>query len=153
MAVLTETTITTTSENTAMQIQQRAINPLTHISSTTLLTLLTPAFTNTLVLFSYLQLFLRSYALTTAALLLSHSYCFTKSFLFRSFSLSSHLLHQSRKIIHTLYKRAEPIRQKLFFEFMVFILNPGLGHGLIVLLFWPGWLVLWMGLCAWWLVG
>ncbi|KAL3418469.1 hypothetical protein PVAG01_10185 [Phlyctema vagabunda] len=39
------------------------------------------------------------------------------------------------------WQRLEPLRKKIFFEFMVFVLGT-CGNGLILLLFWPGWLLL-----------
>ena len=39
------------------------------------------------------------------------------------------------------WKASEGLRKKLWFEFMVFVLGGG-GNGLILLVFWPGWIVL-----------
>lgn len=67
--------------------------------------------------------------------------------------ITSHLLQSSGPLLLSLHKQTEPVRRKLFFEFMIFLLNPGLGHGLCVLLFWPGWVLVWLGLGGWWLLG
>lgn len=73
------------------------------------------------------------------------------------FILTQHLLlrtiRTSTTLLYHAYKRSEPIRQKLFFEFMVFILNPGLGHALCVFLFWPGWMLLWVFVLGYWFFG
>ncbi|RDW69414.1 hypothetical protein BP6252_08434 [Coleophoma cylindrospora] len=45
------------------------------------------------------------------------------------------------------WKKAEPLRKKLFFEFMVFVLGAG-GNSVILLVFWPGWLVIGAGMVA-----
>jgi len=37
------------------------------------------------------------------------------------------------------WRASEPLRQKLFFEFMVFVL--GGGYGILLILLWPGWIV------------
>lgn len=142
MAIITQNSPQTAS----MQLQQRrAPNPLAHLSRSTLLTIITPALTNTLVFFGFLQLFLRSYALTTLVVLLSHSFSVTRGLMFRSLSITTQLLRTTKHLLLNLHKRTEPLRQKLFFEFMVFILNPGLGHGLCVVIFWPGWLLVLAG--------
>jgi hypothetical protein len=39
----------------------------------------------------------------------------------------------------TIWKWTEKIRRKLFFEFMIWILNP---NAVILFIFWPGWIVL-----------
>lgn len=45
------------------------------------------------------------------------------------------------------WKATEGLRKKLWFEFMVFVL--GGGNGLFLLVFWPGWIVLWCLYGAW----
>lgn len=42
-------------------------------------------------------------------------------------------------VASTVWKRTEKARRKLFFEFMVWILNP---NAVALLIFWPGWIVL-----------
>lgn len=54
---------------------------------------------------------------------------------------SSHAIWESRTI--------RQCRKKLFFEFMVLVLGPS-GNGLLVLIFWPGWLVLSAAVWATW---
>ncbi|GJN70689.1 hypothetical protein PLIIFM63780_002721 [Purpureocillium lilacinum] len=53
-----------------------------------------------------------------------------------------HVLHMSSKAVADAWESqpVRQVRQKLFYEFAVFIL--GGGNALILLLFWPGWLIL-----------
>lgn len=140
------------------QLQQLTTykRPLLTMSTSRLLAIVNPALSTTLLFFSYLQLFLRSYPVATAVLLLSHTFKITRALMWHSIAISYLLLKNTIRttmhIITEVYTRSEPARQKLFFEFMVFILNPGLGHGLCVILFWPGWLVLWPVLIGYWLL-
>ncbi len=50
------------------------------------------------------------------------------------------------------WKSTERLRRKLWFEFMVFVLGGG-GNGLILVLFWPGWIVLGVVLGLWMVCG
>ena len=50
------------------------------------------------------------------------------------------------------WRATEPLRQKLFFEFMVFVL--GGGYGLLLVVLWPGWIVVGMlALVLWFIRG
>lgn len=53
-------------------------------------------------------------------------------------------------IFSTFWKSIEPLRQKLFFEFMVWILNP---YAMSLFIFWPGWPVLGLSWAVWKLTG
>ena len=48
------------------------------------------------------------------------------------------------------WKASEPLRQKLFFEFMVFVL--GGGYGLLLIVLWPGWIVVGMLALGFWFI-
>jgi hypothetical protein len=48
------------------------------------------------------------------------------------------------------WKATEPVRHKLFYEFMVFIL--GCGNQIILIVFWPGWLFIGAPICGLWFV-
>lgn len=86
MAILARSSSNSQTTTATMQLQQQLPpNPLAHLSTSTLLTLISPALTNTLVFFSYLQLFLRSYALTTLVVLLSHSFKITRGLILNGY--------------------------------------------------------------------
>jgi hypothetical protein len=71
---------------------------------------------------------LASYGLSTCAIVLRKS------------------LIASKRGIRNLWKRSEKFRDKCFFEFMVWILNP---NALALLIFWPGWILLGLGWVIW----
>jgi len=48
------------------------------------------------------------------------------------------------------WKASEKLRNKLFFELVVFVL--GGGNGMILLVFWPGWIVIGGGVLGVWMI-
>lgn len=51
------------------------------------------------------------------------------------------------------WKATEELRKKLFFEFMAFVLGAG-GNQILLVVFWPGWVVLVGGAVGiWWACG
>lgn len=59
---------------------------------------------------------------------------------YASMALGRQLLWTVKKVMQVAWKPVEKLRQKLFLEFMHFVL--GGGNGLVLLVFWPGWLFL-----------
>lgn len=55
---------------------------------------------------------------------------------------------QNVALIPSIWAFFEPLRRKLFREFIIWILNPGLGGMVCCVVFWPGWILaggLWFG--------
>lgn len=50
------------------------------------------------------------------------------------------------------WRALEPVREKLFREFMIFVL--GAGNGVFLAVFWPGWIVVGPSVYGvWWVCG
>lgn len=133
-------------------------NPSTSLSTSQnhLLTILSHPLTNSLYLASIFQQLLstttlfilfRAYILTL--LLFRQSFSTTQILLVQAYYtvalLTKQLVNASKQAIKLGWKATERFRNKLFFEFMVFIL--GGGNGLLLVILWPGWIVL--GGAAW----
>ncbi|KAE8448664.1 hypothetical protein EG329_009089 [Mollisiaceae sp. DMI_Dod_QoI] len=130
---------------------------LTRSATRNILQLLAPAFNNSVYLATIFQKLLS----TTTLFLFFRAYFFSLMLLQQSYYLTSALLMQSyyasrftywissiaarggywgaKKSLGMSWKALEPLRQKLFKEFMIFIL--GSGNGFILAIFWPGWIV------------
>jgi hypothetical protein len=97
----------------------------------------------------------RAYLLS--GLLLRQSFYATEIFLAQSYYASRLVAQQfflaSKRSLSLAWRKTNPLRKKLFFEFMVFVLGGG-GNGIILLVFWPGWLVVGPGVwCVMWAWG
>jgi hypothetical protein len=80
-------------------------------------------------------------ATTTISMVTWQATCFLlQNAMYISSMAALNLFLVLRHLIKTTWKRAEPIRKKIFFEFMVFILNP---YAVMLFVFWPGWLIIW----------
>ena len=126
-------------------------------------TSLSPVFTRSL----YLATFLPRLLSTTTIFLTFRVYLLTAILLRQSFSSSQYLLVQTyyacviltevallraKTIMNLGWRATENLRKKLFFEFMVFLL--GGGYGLLLIILWPGWIVVGIGaLVLWWVRG
>ncbi|KAH9220111.1 hypothetical protein DL95DRAFT_383460 [Leptodontidium sp. 2 PMI_412] len=130
-------------------------------TSTTTITisLLSPALTHSFYLASTfhrllstttLFLFLRTYMLSL--LLLQNSLYVSQVLLLKAnyttLLVAKNSLAITKEMGRMGWKASENLRKKLWFEFMVFVLGGG-GNGLILLVFWPGWIVLWCVYGAW----
>lgn len=126
-----------------------------------LLTLLSPALSSSLYLATIFQrllstttlfLFLRAYILSL--ILLRQSYHISQILLLQSYYASSilakHGFWASKEGARRAWKASEKLRNKLFFEFAVFIL--GGGNQVILIVFWPGWIVVGGGVWGVWMV-
>ena len=150
-------------------------------TNTNLLALLSPALTHSLYLASIFQRLLstttifvlfRAYIISllllkqtfyASQILLLQTLYASRILLVQSFYASQILLVQSYYASAILarevfvagkmgWKAAEPLRKKLFFELIDFCL--GGGNGVILLVFWPGWIVLGGGSWGvWWVCG
>ncbi|KAH7410984.1 hypothetical protein BKA64DRAFT_370063 [Cadophora sp. MPI-SDFR-AT-0126] len=122
-------------------------------TSTTTITisLLSPALRHSFYLASTFQrllstttlfLFLRTYLLSL--LVLQNSLYLSQVLLLKASYASLLLARNSLALTKNMgrmgWKATEGLRRKLWYEFMVFVL--GGGNGLILLVFWPGWIVL-----------
>jgi len=139
-------------------------NPSTLLSTSSqnnLLTILSRSLTNSLYLASIFRRLLSS----TTLFVLFRAYFLALLLLRQSFSATQILLVQTdyaialltNKLFSTLkqaiklgWKATEKFRNKLFFEFMLFIL--GEGNGILLVILWPGWLVLGGGAWGVWVV-
>ncbi|KUJ16254.1 uncharacterized protein LY89DRAFT_78315 [Mollisia scopiformis] len=130
---------------------------LNRSSTHNILTILSPAFSNSIYLATILQKLLS----TTTIFLVFRAYLLSLILLQQSYYISSILLLQSYYLSQFTYwvsgiaakggywgvktgagiswKALEPVRNKLFKEFMIFVL--GAGNGVFLAVFWPGWLV------------
>jgi hypothetical protein len=140
MASSTPTTTLTTARNT---------KPI--------LTLLSPTFSNSLYLATILQrllstttlfLLFRTYLLSL--FLLQHSQILFLRGLYASSILCKIACWTSKQGMRVLWQSMEGTRRKLFREFMIFIL--GGGNPLILVVFWPGWIVVGGGALGVWSV-
>jgi hypothetical protein len=146
-----------------MAVLAASTNPTTVLTTTqntkTLLALLSPAFANSLCLATILQRLLS----TTTLFLLFRSYLLSIFLLQQSYHASQILLIQSlyassiacknaywasKKGTRLLWRSTEGMRKKLFMEFMIFVL--GGGNQLILVLFWPGWIIVVGGIWGVW---
>lgn len=59
-----------------------------------------------------------------------------------------HAWRTGKAVVRHAWKKTEKARDRVFFEFMVWILNP---HAVALLVFWPGWIVI-GGLWVWWMI-
>ena len=96
----------------------------------------------------------RAYLLS--GLLLRQSFFACEILLVQSYYASALVAHQlflaTKQSLRLGWRATEPLRKKLLFEFMVFVL--GSGNGIILLVFWPGWLVVGPGVwCMMWACG
>jgi hypothetical protein len=89
------------------------------------------------------------FTLYTARLLVLNSFYASKILLLKSYDASRLLawsgLVASKCVARKAWKATEKVRRKLFFEFMVWILNP---YAVALFIFWPGWIVIagvWFG--------
>jgi hypothetical protein len=124
-----------------------------------ILNLLSPAFTNSLYLATILQqllstttlfIFFRTYLLSL--FLLQQSYRGSQILLIRSVYASTILCKNSywasRQGMKLFWRSTEGLRKKLFMELMIFVL--GAGNQLILVVFWPGWIVVGGGIWGLW---
>lgn len=132
-----------------MLVQQTPSSTL--LAPSDVLSFLSPALTHSLYLAVVFQRLLSS----TTVFVLFRAYLLSLLLLRQSFYASQILLVQSyfasgvvaqqikRTAIQTLtlsWRATTPLRKKLIFEFFVFVLGAG-GNNIILLVFWPGWLV------------
>jgi hypothetical protein len=129
-------------------------NPSALLSSTsgaTILELLSPALTYSLYfaavfqqLLSTTTLFLSMRTYVLSLLLLRQASYASHVLLIQSYYASSLCLKQLCPVVKAGVEQGwtamEKFRNKLFFEFMVFVLGPG-GNSVLLLVFWPGWFV------------
>jgi hypothetical protein len=139
-----------------MAVLTATSNPTTILATahntTPILTLLSPAVTNSLYLAHILQQLLS----TTTLFLLFRAYLLSLFVLQRSFFFSQLLLIQtlyaasvlgenafwsSKHGMKVVWRSTEGMRKKLFYEFMVFVLGSG-GNAAILVVFWPGWILI-----------
>jgi hypothetical protein len=132
-------------------------------TSSDVLAFLAPALTHSF----YLAFIFQRLLSTTTLFVLFRAYLLSDLLLRQSFYASSILLGQSyfasaiiaRQLLLTskwslslAWRATETLRRKLFYELMVFVL--GGGQGIILLVFWPGWLVIGPGAwCVMWACG
>ncbi|KAH8809043.1 hypothetical protein F5884DRAFT_391591 [Xylogone sp. PMI_703] len=124
--------------------------------------LLAPAFTSSLYLVQALQQVIR----TTTFFLLFRSYILSGLLLRQLLSLSLIVLIQSfyasclvcRKSGKAAslgwslsWKALQPLRKKIAYEVWTTLL--GGGNGLILVIFWPGWILVWGGMGLWFVLG
>jgi hypothetical protein len=136
---------------------------LTSTSSKALIALLAPALTHSYHLATLFQhllstttlfLFFRAYisalfllrqSFFASQILLIQSYYASKLLLIKSYYASALLARKLGPVVEVGRKEArrlvKKLSKKLFFEFMVFVLGTG-GNQILLVLFWPGWMVL-----------
>lgn len=131
MAVLTKSSISTSSSITTIT------HPVAVVSE------LTPALVHSANLLSTTALFLILRTSILSQILLKQSFYASQVLVLQTFLASrlvfSHSYAILRKGCRAMWKRSEPFRDRCFFEFMVWILNP---NALALLIFWPGWVLL-----------
>ena len=126
-------------------------------NTNSILTLLSPALTNSL----YLAYILQRLLSTTTIFVLFRTYLLSLFLLQQSYSasqvifvqslyatsvLSKNSYRASKQGAKLLWKSTETLRKRLFYEFMVFVL--GGGHVAILLVVWPGWIFVAGGIWA-----
>lgn len=125
-------------------------------SSTNILNILSPALTHSLYLATIFQRLLSTTVLFVlfrgyhlSIILLRQSFYAAELLILQSYYalalLSKQLFSTTKQAAKASWRAAKPLREKLFFEFMVFVL--GGGNGLFLVVFWPGWIV--VGCVAW----
>jgi hypothetical protein len=115
------------------------------------LSLLAPALTHSYYLATIFQkilstttlfLFFRAHILSSS--LLRQSFCASQILFMQSYYVSALLAKQlfwtSKVSLQGSWEVTEKLRSKLFFELVVFFLGPG-GNNLLLMVFWPGWIV------------
>jgi len=123
-------------------------------SKSTTLDVVTPALNISLLLATTLRSIL--YTLSIIALFqITYTVQYTKLIIQTIFLYTGYLtkitFNYARYAGDNGWKRTESLRRKLFFEFMVFIL--GCGNGILLIVLWPGWILV-GGVVAWaWLMG
>jgi hypothetical protein len=128
----------------------------TTTGTTNILTILSPALTHSLYfaavfqsLLSTTTLFVVFRAYFISLIVLRQSFYTSQILLLQSYSaailLSKQLLATGKRILEMGWQGTEGIRRKLFFELMVFLL--GTGYGMLLVVLWPGWIVIGCG--AW----
>ena len=139
-------------------------NPSTLLSSKSranIIKLLSPALTHSLNFAAVFQrllstttlfLFLRAYISTL--FIFRQAFYASQLLLIQSYYASALLAMQVFPVVKLGMKRGskatEKFRKKLFFEFMVFVLGAG-GNQILLVVFWPGWIVLSGGAMGiWW---
>ena len=152
---------TTFAPKLKMAILTASRNPITITTQNAkpILTILSPAFTNPYYLVTILQRLLS----TTTLFLLFRTYLLSLFLLHQSHHASQILLFQSlyassiacknaywasKQGIRLLWRSTEGMRKKLFMEFMIFVL--GGGNQLILVVFWPGWILVGGGILGIW---
>ena len=119
----------------------------------TIYDIITPAFNFTLSLAYTLQL----YFTRLVSWLAVHGYYATKSFLTTAYLTLTFIVLRAYFFVvfcgqglvragREVYKRSEPARKRLFWEFMVWLLHPS---PVLMVVMWPGWIVLVMAWVAW----
>lgn len=129
-------------------------------STTNILTILSPALTHSLYLawvfqrlLSTTTLFVAFRAYFLSVMILRQSFYACQILLMQSYFaaglLAKQLFLTSKQAMNLSWKATERFRNKLFFEFMIFIL--GGGNPVFLVIFWPGWIVIGGGACGIWL--
>jgi hypothetical protein len=150
-------------ESSKMAVLTVSSSPKTTLATThstkPILTLLSPAFTSSLYFAAILQQLLS----TTTLFVLFRSYLLSVFLLQQSFHVSQILLIQglyassvlgrnaywvSKQGMSVFWRSTEGIRKKMFKELIIFVL--GGGNQLILLVFWPGWIVVGGGVWGVW---
>lgn len=136
---------------------------LSSTSSTNIVKLLSPALTHSLYFAAVFQRLLS----TTTLFLFLRAYVSSLFILRQTFHASQLLLMQSSYASALLAKQVYPVfkftvkkgwkatekfRNKLFFEIMAFVLGSG-GNQILLVVFWPGWIVLGGAWVIWWACG
>ena len=136
---------------------------LSTTSNTNIIKLLSPALTHSLYFVAVFQrllstttffLFLRAYV--SSLFILRQTFYASQLLLIQSYYASTLLAKQMHPVLKQGTKRGwkatEKFRNKLFFEFVVFML--GGGNQVLLLIFWPGWIVVGGGAMGiWWTCG
>lgn len=123
---------------------------LTRSSTGDILRLLAPAFNNSVYLASIFQkllstttLFLVFRAYFLSLVLLQQTYYVSYILLMQSYwasTIAARGVYRGVKMgVGMSWKALEPVRNRLFREFMIFVL--GAGNGVCLAVFWPGWIV------------
>jgi hypothetical protein len=133
-------------------------------SSANIIKLLSPALSHSLYFAAVFQhllstttlfLFLRAYV--SSLFIFRQAFYASQLLLIQSYYASALLARQLNPVVKRGmkmgWKATRKLRNKLFFEFMVFVLGAG-GHQILLVVFWPGWIVLGGGAMGiWWACG
>lgn len=137
---------------------------LSSTSSINIVRVLSPALTHSLYfaavfqrLLSTTTLFLFVRAYISSLFILRQTIYASQLLLLQSYYASALLAKQVYPVLklgrRRGWKATEKFRKKLFFEFMVFALGSG-GNQVLLVLFWPGWIILGGGAAGiWWACG